>query len=194
MKIQRRHVALTVVTVVVGVFLILPTLYIIPLSFDASSTLGVPSGRWTTSWYVELFTDRAWARAARNSLQVAVLTTVLATVLGTVLALAFRVKSRINSIANAVTLAPMIVPAVILGVGLYGLLVSWGLGHRAYRAGDSVRGGRGGQQPVAGRPRLREGRGVARRIARASTRQSGATACASGDRGGRVVRVRHQLG
>jgi len=128
MKIQRRHVALTVVTVVVGVFLILPTLYIIPLSFDASSTLGVPSGRWTTSWYVELFTDRAWARAARNSLQVAVLTTVLATVLGTVLALAFRVKSRINSIANAVTLAPMIVPAVILGVGLYGLLVSWGLG------------------------------------------------------------------
>lgn len=128
MKIKRRHIALTVVTVVVGVFLILPTLYIVPLSFDASSTLGVPSGRWTTAWYAELFTDRAWARAARNSLQVAVLTTVLATLLGTALALAFRVKTRTNAIANAITLAPMIVPAVILGVGLYGLLVSWGLG------------------------------------------------------------------
>lgn len=128
MRMPLRHVALGFVSAVVGLFLILPTLYIVPLSFDASSTLGVPSGQWSTRWYAELFTERDWALAASNSLQVASLTMVLATALGTALALGLRAKTRIGVMVNGFALAPMIVPAVIIGVGMYGMLIWWGLG------------------------------------------------------------------
>ena len=53
------------------VFLLLPILVIMPLSFSASSFLVYPMPGWSLQWYENLFTSAEWARAAKNSFIVA---------------------------------------------------------------------------------------------------------------------------
>jgi putative spermidine/putrescine transport system permease protein len=67
-------------------FLLLPILVIIPLSFSAGSFLVYPMPGWSLQWYENLFSSADWARATRNSFIVAPLATLLATILGTLAA------------------------------------------------------------------------------------------------------------
>ncbi|MBV5298889.1 MAG: ABC transporter permease [Rhodoferax sp.] len=69
--------------VLVLLFLLLPILVIMPLSFSSSSFLSYPMPGWSLQWYDNLFGSDDWARATRNSFIVAPLATILATILGT---------------------------------------------------------------------------------------------------------------
>ena len=80
--------ALRLVCVGVLMFLLLPILVIIPLSFSNSTFLSYPIPGWSMRWYDNLFSSDDWARATRNSFIVAPLATLLATVLGTMAAVA----------------------------------------------------------------------------------------------------------
>ena len=73
--------ALRVGCVGVLVFLLLPILVIMPLSFSDSSFLVYPIPGWSLKWYENLFTSAEWSRAAKNSFIVAPSATVIATVL-----------------------------------------------------------------------------------------------------------------
>ncbi|MBC7481378.1 MAG: ABC transporter permease, partial [Rhizobacter sp.] len=70
--------ALRVVCVGVLVFLLLPILVIIPLSFSNSSFLVYPIPGWSLKWYENLFSSAEWARAATNSFIVAPAATLIA--------------------------------------------------------------------------------------------------------------------
>ena len=106
--------------VLVLLFLLLPILVIIPLSFSASSFLSYPMPGWSLQWYDNLFSSAEWARATRNSFIVAPLATVLATVLGTMAAVGL---ARINfwgkGALMSLLIAPMVVPIVVVGVSTY---------------------------------------------------------------------------
>ena len=78
------------VCVGVLVFLLLPILVIIPLSFSESSFLVYPIPGWSLKWYQNLFESAEWARAAKNSFIIAPAATLLATVLGTLAVWAWR--------------------------------------------------------------------------------------------------------
>ena len=67
-------------------FLLLPIIVIVPLSFSSGSFLSYPLPGWSLQWYQELIHSPEWARAARNSFIVAPLATLLATTLGTLAA------------------------------------------------------------------------------------------------------------
>lgn len=123
-RLSLRWFFLVAVTGSVAAFLLLPTLVVIPMSFNSSRTLGVFADGWTTDWYRELFTSPQWQAAAQNSLQVAVGTTILATILGTLAAWGLSRSGRFTAAVRGAMLAPLIVPPVILGVGLYTLLLS----------------------------------------------------------------------
>ncbi|QJU55680.1 ABC transporter permease [Herbiconiux sp. KACC 21604] len=121
-----RHVLLGVFVAVVSLFLVLPTLIIIPMSFNSSSTLGVFNAGWTTEWYENLVTDPSWGRAALTSLQVAIGTTLLSTALGTAAAMGIqRLPERARLLLLGVLLSPLIIPPVIIGIGLYVLYLRW---------------------------------------------------------------------
>ena len=96
-------------------FLLLPILVIIPLSFSSSSFLSYPMPGWSLQWYHNLFSSDDWARATRNSFIVAPLATVLATVLGTLAAVGL---ARINfwgkGLLMSLLIAPMVVPICLL--------------------------------------------------------------------------------
>lgn len=113
---------------VVLLFLIVPILAIIPLSFNSSTFLTYPLRGWSTRWYAELFGGDRWLQPMRNSFVVAIATTMLATALGTLAALGLvRLKQRWRGLVMAILISPMIIPIVITAVGIYFLYAPWGL-------------------------------------------------------------------
>lgn len=112
----------------VFIFLVLPILAIVPLSFNSSTFLTYPLKGISARWYVELFSSERWLHPLRNSLLIAAATTVIATVLGTLAALGLtRLKSRPRGIVTGFLISPIIVPIVITAVGTYFLFAPWGL-------------------------------------------------------------------
>ena len=102
------------------VFLLLPILVIIPLSFSSSSFLSYPIPGWSLRWYQEMFASEDWARATRNSFIVAPLATLIATTLGTLAAVGLaRVQFFGKGLLTSLLIAPMVVPIVVVGVSTY---------------------------------------------------------------------------
>ncbi|WP_027233203.1 ABC transporter permease [Phyllobacterium sp. UNC302MFCol5.2] len=110
-------------------FLVAPLIAILPLAFTDSVFLNYPIPRYSTRWFVELFTAGVWQRSIVNSLVIGSGTTVLATVLGTVGALGLRDRqlSPVLAIIKTIFLLPMVVPAVVLGVGMQLMFARYGL-------------------------------------------------------------------
>ena len=122
------HYALRILCVLTLVFLLLPILVIIPLSFNQSSMLLYPIKSFSLRWYEALFTSDDWGRAAANSFIVAPAATLLATVLGTLAAAGLhRVQFRGKGLLMAVLISPMIVPLVVTGLGIYLFFAPYGL-------------------------------------------------------------------
>lgn len=104
------------------IFLVLPTVLIVPMSLGVDKYLAFPPRALTLDWYVEYFTDRGWTDPTLFSLRIAAMTAVVSTVIGTMAALGL-VRGRIGGkpILNALITAPMIVPHIIMAIGLYSL-------------------------------------------------------------------------
>lgn len=116
--------AAIVVSVVVSLFLIAPTLVVIPLSFSSASYLSFPPPGWSTRWYESFFASPDWIDAAMRSLQVAIIVTLLATSLGTLAAVALtRRRMRGSTVANVLLMTPMIVPVIIYAIGAYAVFI-----------------------------------------------------------------------
>jgi putative spermidine/putrescine transport system permease protein len=112
--------ALRALCVGVLVFLLLPILVIIPLSFSDSSFLVYPIPGWSLKWYHNLFASAEWARAAKNSFIIAPAATVLATALGTLAAVGLaRTDFPFKGLLMSLLIAPMVVPIVVVGVSTY---------------------------------------------------------------------------
>jgi putative spermidine/putrescine transport system permease protein len=109
-------------------FLVLPILVIIPLSFSDSTFLSYPMPGYSLRWYENLFESDAWMRAAKNSFIVAPLATLIATVLGTMAAIGLnKAEFPGKGLLMAVLISPMVVPAVVVGVGVYIFFAQIGL-------------------------------------------------------------------
>ena len=120
--------ALRVGCVGVLLFLLLPILVIIPLSFSDSSFLVYPIPGWSLKWYENLFTSSEWIRAAKNSFIVAPMATLIATVLGTLAAVGLaRINFPFKGTLMSLLIAPMVVPIVVVGVSTYLFFAPLGL-------------------------------------------------------------------
>lgn len=114
--------------ILILVFLLLPVLVIMPLSFSEGTLLLYPIPGFSLRWYEALFQSDDWIRATRNSFIVAPLATLLATVLGTMAAVGLqRIDFIGKSLLMAVLISPMIVPLVVVGVGIYLFFAPYGI-------------------------------------------------------------------
>lgn len=119
---------LLVVTGLTALFLIMPIVFIVALSFGSSQWLAFPPPSWTTRWYSELFADPSWLDAAWASTRVALVVSVLSVAIGYLTSVALiRGNFRGKAFLRAFFLTPMILPVVILAVGLYALFLKLGL-------------------------------------------------------------------
>ena len=128
------------------VFLIMPVLIILPLSFNVEPYFSFTQGmmsfdpaaystRWyqdivyngmqnpnatDSSWWSDMWNNAQWIRATRNSFFIAILTTILATSLGTLAALGLsRPEMPYRSLITSLLISPMIVPLVITATGMF---------------------------------------------------------------------------
>ncbi|CAM2164834.1 putative spermidine/putrescine transport system permease protein [Paraburkholderia sacchari] len=109
-------------------YLILPVLAIVPLSFSSSTFLVYPIPGWSLRWYQNLVMSDEWRMAAKNSFIVGPAATLVATVLGTLAAIGItKADFRGKAVLMAVLISPMIVPVVVVGVGMYLFFAPLGL-------------------------------------------------------------------
>lgn len=111
-----------------AIFLLLPTLIIVPMSFTTTMTLEFPPVGFTLDWYGKVLGSPDWQSALINSLIVAIVAAVLATVLGTMAALAINTNNFPGkAIVMGLLLSPMVTPVIVLAVGMYMVFSGWGL-------------------------------------------------------------------
>ncbi len=122
------RVVLAVVTGLVALVLVAPTVVVIPMGFTADRSLSFPPKEWSLTWYREFFTDPDWFGSLGNSLGIAVVVTIVAVVVGTLAALAFA-RSRFlgQGALTVLSLAPLVIPVVVIGVGVYAMFLQWRL-------------------------------------------------------------------
>ena len=113
---------------VVMLFLIVPTLIVIPMSFSASQYLEFPPREWSLRWYANYFNSSSWMQATATSFKAAALTTLVATPLGTMAAYGlFTSRFRAMRVFSIVLITPMIVPVILIAIAVFYVYVKIGL-------------------------------------------------------------------
>jgi ABC-type spermidine/putrescine transport system permease subunit II len=114
--------------IAVLVFLCLPVLIVVPMSFSSSTSLRFPPEGFSMRWYLHVFSYPRWVRAMQTSLVLALLSSTLALVLGGLAAYGLtrgRFFGRMTIQSNFIS--PMIIPSVITAVALYFALAHIGM-------------------------------------------------------------------
>lgn len=101
------------------VFLYLPIVVVVILSFNDSSNLFVWRG-FTLDWYAELAGDERIREGLVNTLIVATGSTAIATVVGTLFAVGIQRHTR-GGLVRAFALTPALLPDLLLGIGILSL-------------------------------------------------------------------------
>ena len=124
MKNSKLHPASGIYLALVMLFLYLPIIMLIVLSFNGTNSTSVIQG-FSTKWYVELFKDSATITALTNTLILAVTSAITATVIGTLAAVGIdKMKKGVaKSSVMTVTNIPMMNPEIVTGVSMMLLFV-----------------------------------------------------------------------
>ena len=112
-------------------FLLLPMVVVVVISFSADPFLSFPPRAYGLRWMYAFFADNRWTSALLFSLGMAVLSAATAVVVSTPFTLTLS-RSRFRGVKWLwlLALAPMILPNIVIGLGLFFSFVSFGLnGH-----------------------------------------------------------------
>ena len=109
-------------------WLMIPIVIIVPMSFSGARFLAFPPPSWSLRWYEAYLASAAWMQATRVSLIVAVSSAIIATVMGTAAAYALNLtNSRLVRSLQVVLMLPLVVPIVITAVGVFLVYANVGL-------------------------------------------------------------------
>jgi putative spermidine/putrescine transport system permease protein len=117
---QSGRVITALVVALLGGFLVLPIVLLIPVSFTKSSFMGWPPEGFSLKWYEEYFQSSMWLRATGRSVVVALASGALAMLLGVTAALALsseRMPGRTGWLM--VVLSPFFIPRIVVAVALF---------------------------------------------------------------------------
>jgi putative spermidine/putrescine transport system permease protein len=102
------------------VFLALPILIVITLSFSSASYLTFPPPAFGIRWYYAYLSSPEWMASTWLSLGIAACVVVLSTALGTLAALGLaRLSGATRTALGALILSPLIVPGIVVAIGIY---------------------------------------------------------------------------
>lgn len=119
---------LKLAVVVVGLYFILPTLFVIPMSFSSASTFQFPPKDFSFKLYENFFSNPVWLTSLRNSVVVALLAALLATVVGTAAAVGLHnLTGRLARFARTLLMISIVTPAIVIAVAVYISFLKWHL-------------------------------------------------------------------
>ncbi len=121
------HYSFRVLCALIFLFLIMPILVILPLSFNAEpyftfneEMLRFNPDAYSLRWYHDIFGNPQWIHSIQNSFIIAIFSTLLATILGTMAALGLsRSHMPGRTLVMGLLISPMIVPLIITAAGMY---------------------------------------------------------------------------
>jgi putative spermidine/putrescine transport system permease protein len=123
-----RRIIFVLLCAAVLLYLVLPILIVVPMSFSSARFLTFPPPSLSLRWYREYVDNPAWMQATLVTLTVAVCTVLIATPLGVSAAYAIsQSKLRIMRIIHAALLLPLMVPIIITAVGIFFVYAKVGL-------------------------------------------------------------------
>ena len=127
-KLERTwYYSYRVICTLIFLFLILPIIIIIPLSFNVQpyftftpEMMSLDPAGYSLRWYDEFFASEVWMKSIKNSFSVAIASTILATTLGTLAALGLsRPEMPYRALIMSILISPMIVPLIISAAGMF---------------------------------------------------------------------------
>ncbi|MEG3132707.1 ABC transporter permease subunit [Rouxiella sp. T17] len=111
-----------------AVFLLLPIIIVIPMSFGTGSFPTFPPAEYGVRWYRHFFADPKWMAALWQSVKIGAIVTVTSVALGASAALAvYKMRPGRKGWLETLFIIPMSVPAIITAVALYYLCGPLGL-------------------------------------------------------------------
>ena len=116
---------------IIMLFLYLPILTLIVLSFNDAKSMSVWTG-FSLHWYEELFQSRLMMGAIVNTFSIAILAALIATVIGTMAVLGMAaMKPRQENVLMAFNNIPMLNADIVTGIALmlFFLMISWPRGY-----------------------------------------------------------------
>jgi ABC-type spermidine/putrescine transport system permease subunit II len=112
--------ALALFSGAVLLFLCLPILIVVPMSFSSAKSLQFPPPGLSLRWYAKFFGDERWLNDGLNSILLAVSSSTIALALGTTAAYAIvRGGFRGRRLIESNLMAPMILPPIVSSIALY---------------------------------------------------------------------------
>ncbi|WP_174362600.1 ABC transporter permease subunit [uncultured Caballeronia sp.] len=119
-RLSFARVALAAGVVVILVFLMVPILIVVPLSFSDTRFMTFPPPGYSLRWYYTFFGNSAWIDAARTTLIASVCASLLATPLGVAAAYAIQNGThRFMRYMRTLLMLPLMVPIIIVAVGVF---------------------------------------------------------------------------
>ena len=124
--IERSWIILIILAVTL--YLIGPTLLILPQSVSVDRVLRFPPNLFSWQWYAEFFQSELWMSAVWRTLKIGTLATLFATFSGLLAAFAVhRSKVAWRNALEFLALAPLIVPPIIIASGGYSMFEALGM-------------------------------------------------------------------
>jgi len=109
----------------VTVFLMMPLIAVIPVSFTPTRYLSVPDTEWSLRHYLALIENPAWMRGAWLSIRIGIVASVVATGLALLFSLGiWMLQPRFAGLLMGIALLPMVAPPVVSALTLYFFLIS----------------------------------------------------------------------
>lgn len=127
-QLRLSHLLFTVVVAAILLYLIIPVLIVVPMSFSEARFLQFPPKEWSLRWYEAFFQSAEWMSAARVSLITAVVTTAVSLPIGMAAAYAINNSSlKVIRTLQIVLLLPMMVPIILIAAGVFFVYARVGL-------------------------------------------------------------------
>lgn len=130
---------LRILTGLLLVFLLVPVIVVIPLSFSGETTLRFPPHSWSLRWYGEFFSNARMLDSLRSSIVLGALVTAITLALALPAAYAIvRLRNRGSALFYNLLTAPLLLPTIVLGLailivfaaaGILGTFTGVALGH-----------------------------------------------------------------
>lgn len=111
---------LYILSTVIMILLVTPTLIVVPMSFSDSQYLEFPPEIWSTRWYRHYFGSAEWMAATWTSLSAAFLTMLVATPMGVLAAYGLHASSfGFGRFVFVLLITPMMVPLILIAIGAF---------------------------------------------------------------------------
>ncbi|UUZ73206.1 ABC transporter permease subunit [Polaromonas sp. P1(28)-8] len=103
----------------ISVFILLPLVVLIPVSFSSAEVLIFPPPGYSLRWFETIFHSQEWTAAALTSLRIGAAVCVATLVMATLTVLGIGRNFRYQGTAEALLMSPLTVPSVVFALGAY---------------------------------------------------------------------------